>query len=136
MRSRSAAIFCIAGLILWFASAGSDAQTTPSVAGLPSALTWRNTPRSWNVDRKNVLTISSGKKTDWFVDPFDGTVAKSAPILLFTPGSDYVLSAQVTMPFTTKWDAAALMPWATIITGPSSPLSFHQTILDGRQSGS
>jgi hypothetical protein len=85
MRSRSAAIFCIAGLILWFASAGSDAQTTPSVAGLPSALTWRNTPRSWNVDSKNVLTISSGEKTDWFVDPFDGTVAKSAPILLFTP---------------------------------------------------
>jgi hypothetical protein len=24
-----------------------------------------------------------GAKTDWFVDPFDGTVAKNAPILLF-----------------------------------------------------
>jgi uncharacterized protein len=58
-----------------------------------------------------VLTISSDPKTDWFVDPFDGTVAKTAPILLFTPGPDYVLSARVTVQFTTKWDAGALMLW-------------------------
>jgi len=58
-----------------------------------------------------VLTISSSPKTDWFVDPFDGTVAKSAPILLFTPDPDYVLSAQVTVKFATKWDAGALMLW-------------------------
>jgi hypothetical protein len=53
------------------------------------------------------------------VDPFDGTVANSAPILFFTPGSDYVLSARVTVKFATKWDAGALMlmgddhHWAT-----------------------
>ncbi len=47
----------------------------------------------------------------WFVDPFDGTVAKTAPILLFAPGADYVLSARVTVQFTTKWDAGALMLW-------------------------
>jgi hypothetical protein len=58
-----------------------------------------------------VLTISSSPKTDWFVDPFDGTVAKSAPILLFTPDPDYVLSARVTVKFATKWDAGALMLW-------------------------
>jgi hypothetical protein len=40
-----------------------------------------------------VLTIASGAKSDWFVDPFDGTVANNAPILYFKPGSDYVLSA-------------------------------------------
>jgi hypothetical protein len=37
------------------------------------------------MDKANVLTISAEAKTDWFVDPFDGTVAKNAPILLFTP---------------------------------------------------
>jgi regulation of enolase protein 1 (concanavalin A-like superfamily) len=68
-------------------------------------------PRAWNIDSKKVLTISSDPKTDWFVDPFDGTVAKTAPILLFTPGPDYVLSARVTVQFTTKWDAGALMLW-------------------------
>jgi hypothetical protein len=58
-----------------------------------------------------VHTISSNAKTDWFVDPFDGTVAKTAPILLFTPGADYVLSARVTVQFATKWDVGALMLW-------------------------
>ncbi len=97
------------GLLLCLTSALAFAQTTVSIPGLPGTLNWKNTPRSWNLDTKNVLTISSNAKTDWFVDPFDGTVANSAPILLFTPGSDYVLSARVTVKFATKWDAGALM---------------------------
>ncbi len=97
------------GLLLWLTSALAFAQTTVSIPGLPGTLNWKNTPRSWNLDTKNVLTISSNAKTDWFVDPFDGTVANSAPILLFTPASDYVLSARVTVKFATKWDAGALM---------------------------
>ncbi len=87
------------GLLLWLTSALAFGQTTLSIPGLPGALNWQNTPDSWNIDSKNVLTISSKLKTDWFVDPFDGTVANSAPILLFTPGSDYVLSARVTVKF-------------------------------------
>ena len=80
-----------------------------SIPSLPGKLTWLNTPRSWNLDAKNALAISSLPKTDWFVDPFDGAVASNAPILLFTPGSDYVLSARVSVTFVTKWDAGALM---------------------------
>lgn len=103
----------ISGLLLCLASAPVSGQTTLSISipGLPGTLNWQNTPRSWNIDSKNVLTISSNPKTDWFVDPFDGTVAKSAPILLFTPDPDYVLSAQVTVKFATKWEAGALMLW-------------------------
>jgi len=97
------------GLLLWLTSALAFAQTTVSIPGLPGTLNWQNTPRSWNLDTKNVLTISSNLKTDWFVDPFDATVANTAPILLFTPASDYVLSARVTVKFATKWDAGALM---------------------------
>jgi regulation of enolase protein 1 (concanavalin A-like superfamily) len=63
------------------------------------------------MDKANVLTISAEAKTDWFVDPFDGTVARNAPILLFTPDSDYVFGARVTLKFITKWDAGALMLW-------------------------
>jgi regulation of enolase protein 1 (concanavalin A-like superfamily) len=101
----------ISGLLLWLISALALAQTKPSVRGLPGTLSWQNTPRTGNLDNKNVLTISANAKTDWFVDPFDGTVAKNAPILLFTPGSDYVLSTQVTVKFASKWDAGALMVW-------------------------
>jgi len=111
MNSRTPKLIGISGLLLCLATALSFAQKTPSIPGLPGTLTWQNTPRAWNIDTKNVLTISSNPKTDWFVDPFDGTVAKTAPILLFTPGSDYVLSARVTVHFATKWDAGALMLW-------------------------
>jgi regulation of enolase protein 1 (concanavalin A-like superfamily) len=96
------------GLLL-LASTLAGEQTALSIPSLPGTLTWLNTPRSWNLDGKNVLAISSLPKTDWFVDPFDGAVSSNAPILLFTPGSDYVLSARVSLTFATKWDAGALM---------------------------
>ena len=111
MNSRTPKIICISAFLLCLGSALAFAQKTPSIPGLPGPLAWQNAPRAWNIDSKNVLTISSNPKTDWFVDPFDGTVAKTAPILLFTPGPDYVLSARVTVQFTTKWDASALMMW-------------------------
>ena len=100
----------VSGLLLSFAAVAVG-QTIPSIPGLPGALKWQNAPRSWHFDDKKVLTISANAKTDWFVDPFDGTVANSAPILLFTPDSDYVLSTRVTVKFVTKWDAGALMLW-------------------------
>ena len=112
MKSRTLTTMTISGLLVCLASALASGQTTLSIPGLPGTLNWQNTPRTWNLDSKNVLTISSSPKTDWFVDPFDGTVAKSAPILLFTPDPDYVLSARVTVKFATKWDAGALMLWA------------------------
>jgi len=111
MNSRTPKIICISALLLCLASAPAFAQKTPSIPGLPGPLAWQNAPRASNIDSKNMLTISSNPKTDWFVDPFDGTVAKTAPILLFTPGPDYVLSARVMVQFTTKWDAGALMLW-------------------------
>ena len=111
MKSRRLNSIGIFGLLLWLVAALAFGQSTPSIPGLPGTLHWENTPRVWNIDSKNVLTISSNAKTDWFVDPFDGTVAKSAPILLFTPGSDYVLSTRVSVTFATKWDAGALMVW-------------------------
>jgi regulation of enolase protein 1 (concanavalin A-like superfamily) len=105
---RSAAI---SGLLLWFTSVPALPQKVLSIQGLPGALNWQNTPRSWQIDKKNVLMVSASAKTDWFVDPFDGTVANNAPILLFTPDSDYVLRARVTLKFDTKWHAGALMLW-------------------------
>ena len=99
------------GILLCLASALPSAQTTPSIPGLPGKLSWQNMPRTANIDADHVLTIASKAKTDWFVDPFDGTVANTAPILLFAPDPDYVLSARTTVQFNTKWDAGALMLW-------------------------
>ncbi len=101
----------LSGLLFCLTAVVALPQTIPSIPGLPRTLTWQNIPSSWHMDKANVLTISAGAKTDWFVDPFDGTVAKNAPILLFTPDSDYVFGARVTLKFITKWDAGALMLW-------------------------
>jgi regulation of enolase protein 1 (concanavalin A-like superfamily) len=101
-----------AGILLLLCSSFAFPQAPASIPGLPGTLDWQNTPASWHFDDANkVLTISAGPKTDWFVDPFDGTVAKNAPILLFKPNSDYVLSARVDVSFASKWDAGALMVW-------------------------
>jgi uncharacterized protein len=112
----------------------AHAQTKLSLPSLPGEGRWLNPPQSYNIadgppqlgerpepgqrlelGQRKVLTIASGKKTDWFVDPFDGTVSRNAPILLFTPApgpaSDYLLSARVTVKFAAKWDAGALMLW-------------------------
>ena len=100
---------CGAGF-LCLAAVLASGQAAPSIKGVPGALSWRNAPSAWNIDQKKVLTIASGAKSDWFVDPFDGTVANNAPILYFTPGSGYVLSARVNVKFATKWDAGAKLP--------------------------
>src|SRR6266481_8893188 len=98
-------------ILLFFTSVFAVPQTIPSIPGLPGTLTWQNSPHSWQLDSKNALRISAEAKTDWFVDPFDDTVAKNAPILLFTPDADYVLSTRVALKFVTKWEAGALMLW-------------------------
>jgi hypothetical protein len=69
----------LSGLLICFTSVVALPQTSPLIPGLPRTLTWQNTPRSWHMDKANVLTISAEAKTDWFVDPFDGTAAKNAP---------------------------------------------------------
>jgi Protein of unknown function (DUF1349) len=91
-----------------------------SLHGLPTKLTWQNVPVAWNVTGSTNLTIQSGKNTDWFVDPFDGSVHNNAPILLFDPDMDFVLSARVKVFFKTKWDAGALRSGPTITVGPNS----------------
>ena len=95
-------------VVLFILSLAGLPQSVPSLRTLPGTLAWQNPPRSWHLDG-GTLTISAGAKTDWFVDPFDGSVDNNAPILLFTPDPDYVLTARVALKFETKWDAGALV---------------------------
>jgi len=97
------------GLLLAWLPALAMARDTPELPALPGTLAWKNAPLSWRFDPGGGLQIAAGPKSDWFVDPFDGTLAHNAPILLFMPGRDYVLSSRVTVRFSTKWDAGALM---------------------------
>jgi len=97
-------------LVFTFLSAAFAQQ--PAIEGVPGNLQWRNAPVRWHVEHGSELTIVSGKDTDWFVDPFDGSIHNTAPMLLFAPANDYVFNAKVKVGFNTKWDAGALMVWA------------------------
>jgi regulation of enolase protein 1 (concanavalin A-like superfamily) len=92
--------------------AATAAAQEPSLAALPGRLFWKNSPADWGLEAGRELSISAGRNTDWFVDPFDRQVHNTAPMLLFFPGNDYVLSAKVGVEFHTKWDAGAFMIWA------------------------
>lgn len=83
-----------------------------TIDGIPGPLSWHNVAIASHVDGEKLLTISAGEKTDWFVDPFDGRVANTAPTLLFTPANAYVFHSKVQVRFVSKWDAGALMLWA------------------------
>ena len=99
------------GFLALFLVAAATGQE-PMLAGLPSKLSWKNSPFAWHIDSGHELKISAGKMTDWFVDPFDGKLHNTAPILFFVPGPDYVLNAKVSVGFRSKWDAGAFMIWA------------------------
>jgi len=99
----------ICGALLLAATAAAQEAR---LAGVPARLTWKNSPSAWHIDSGRELKISADKKTDWFVDPFDGRVDNTAPILFFVPGPDYVLNGKVNVSFRSKWDAGALMVWA------------------------
>lgn len=99
-------------MVLVLALLGAAFAEQPAINGVPGSLTWQNAPLAWRVEHGGDLSIRSGKETDWFVDPFDGTVHNTAPMLLFVPADDYVLSTKLKVSFNAKWDAGALMVWA------------------------
>jgi regulation of enolase protein 1 (concanavalin A-like superfamily) len=58
------------------------------------------------------LSIAAGKSTDWFISPTDSKPTSNAPVLLFQPASEFVLSAKVQIEFGKQWDAGTLMVYS------------------------
>ena len=101
----AAAILCG---VLGVTAAAWAGEPGVSVPGLPGPFEWKNTPVSWKAGASG-LTIVSGQKTDWYISPMDGKASASAPLLLFKPDEDFVLSAKVSVDFRSQWDAGFLM---------------------------
>jgi uncharacterized protein len=76
--------------------------------GIPGPLEWKNTPAGWQATGSE-LAIEAGPETDWYTSPLDGKVNASAPILLFRPHGDFILTARVTLDAPIQWDAGCLM---------------------------
>lgn len=82
-----------------------------SLDDLPGIAEWKNSPVRWNIDDGR-LTIVAGPSTDWYISPVDQKATNNAPLLLFQPGPDFVLTAKVTLEFGAQWDAGMLMVYA------------------------
>jgi regulation of enolase protein 1 (concanavalin A-like superfamily) len=98
-------------LILVAIAAASPSAAEPlTISGLPVPLEWKGRPASFRQDERGLTIVSRGR-TDWFVSPVDGQASASAPLLLFEPATDFVLSARVKVDFRSKWDAGALFAY-------------------------
>lgn len=76
---------------------------------IPEPLHWDAAPAHWHMAADGALAIGAGERTDLFVDPGGTAVTLNAPRLLFQPGGDFVLSAQVQVDFASTYDAGVLL---------------------------
>jgi uncharacterized protein len=86
---------------------------TFSLSSIPTIITWKNQPPETCCDGGHQISITSGKNTDWFLDPSGGLEKKNAPIALFVPPDPaFRLQARVTVAFTATYDAGVLFVFA------------------------
>lgn len=100
-------------LIASLASCVLQANDRPilSLADLPGVSEWKNAAVRSKMEEGR-LTIVAGPSTDWYISPVDGKSSGNAPLLLFRPAKDFVLTAKLNVEFGTKWDAGMLMVYA------------------------
>jgi uncharacterized protein len=114
LRKLSCLIFLFSGFTLSTLTLTAQTQVSAqkdsaaALDGVPGPLTWQNAPAQWKIDGGKTLSITGGKQTNWFADPFGGAPSDNSPRLLFKPAEDFVLSAKLTTDFRAQWDAGVL----------------------------
>jgi regulation of enolase protein 1 (concanavalin A-like superfamily) len=79
-----------------------------TIATLPGSLRWQGKPEHWDLASNNVLTITAGRQTDWFIDPDTGTSTANAPALLMGVHEPCMLAALVEADHAATYDAGVL----------------------------
>ena len=85
------------------------------IESIPYPLKWTLEPDHWSLEA-GTLSATAGPKTDLFVSPFGQPPIHNAPMLLFNPTGDFMLSALVKVEFAATFDAGVLV----IYQSPSS----------------
>jgi hypothetical protein len=105
--------------LLYGSALATNAQQThdqPKIVGIPFSLHWKNVPVEFKTT-SNMLTIKAGEKTDMFRDPSVTYNTNTAPLLLFTPDADFVLSARIAHDFSQNWMGVHLYSGVMTHTG-------------------
>jgi regulation of enolase protein 1 (concanavalin A-like superfamily) len=79
-----------------------------SIPLIPYALSWQVPALGAEFDG-STLSIAAGPKTDLFTDPRGLITLANTPRLVFRPEGDFMLSATVTVPFASTFDAGVLL---------------------------
>lgn len=89
-------------------------MTEFEIASIPAPLRWINDPPGWQLAADGSLAIEAGPQTDWFADPAAaGPMLEAekddAPAALFsTSDKNFLLSALMTVPFASTFDAGVI----------------------------
>ena len=95
-------------IVFGFCSQVQGQNAAVKLPGIPSLLSWENTPLKYSVNG-SVLTIEAGAKTDMFRDPNVTYNTDNAPKLLFTADEDFILTTRIEHAFASKWDGGAIV---------------------------
>jgi regulation of enolase protein 1 (concanavalin A-like superfamily) len=102
-------LLTFAALLISAFSVLCAAQAGTRLKVIPSDFEMRNPPVSWTIGDGDSLIINAAGKTNWFIAPLDLRSWDSAPMLLFRPADDFVLSARMSLQPQSRWDGGALV---------------------------
>jgi len=95
------------------AIAQTDAMTALTIPGLPFSLAPEGHPPCQHRVEAGALILTSGARTDMFVDPAGtGVVPDAGRLVGPPPGGDFSLVARVTVEFASTYDAGVLLLYA------------------------
>ena len=97
------------GLVfLVFLVFNTNAQSL-DIKAIPYAMHFENTPLNYKVLTDNEISITAPENSDLFISPDGGYKTDKSPRLLFSPDSDFILTAKIKLDFNSNWDAGVLM---------------------------
>jgi uncharacterized protein len=84
-----------------------------TLSSMPMALHWDTPPTRCDTDGAEHVRISSGPRTDLFINPFGDSVQLNSPRLIGRPpDGDFLFSARLTAELAGTFDAGGLLLWA------------------------
>ncbi len=82
---------------------------TYKIDAIPYQMSFSNQYDSFKINSPNELQFSSPPQSDLFRSADGNYITNKSPRLLFTPDSNFVLSAKISCSFDAKWDAGDLI---------------------------
>jgi uncharacterized protein len=94
--------------IISISCSGQADKNALRIATIPQALSWDGKPLNYKTEG-NTITVTAGKETDLYCFVDGNYYVNTAPKVLFTPDSNFVLSAKISPTFQTMYDGGAIM---------------------------